>query len=89
MTSEKFFPNEANLGHNCMYWDVGPVAMACAYPKAEMIGRRSCEGTVDDVCLFLRIGRQQSSLTEPQIAEIKLRAPDLYDKSYLPPGDIV
>lgn len=88
MEAEKFYPDEANLGKNCRFWNIGSTAMACAFPKAEMEGRRSCEGVIDDVCLYLKNGRRPKSLTEEQIREIKTRAPDSADKSYLPPGDI-
>lgn len=71
---------------NCSFWDLG--YLACSFPKAEMEGRRSCEGIIDDVCLFLKNGRRPPSLTDLQILEIKTRPPDLTDKSYLPPGDV-
>lgn len=70
-----------------MFWDLG--RLACSFPKAEMEGRRSCEGVIDDVCLFLKDGRTPPSLSQQQIDEIRLRAPHLYDKSYIPPGDII
>lgn len=85
MTGERFYPNEENLGLDCLFWDLG--SLVCSFPKTELQGRRSCEGIVDDVCLFLMKGRRPSSLTDSQIKEIRTRAPDLYDKSYLPPGD--
>jgi len=89
MTSEHFYPKEENLGKNCRFWDMGMVALACGFPKAEMAGRRSCEGIIDDVCLFLKDGRHPASLTLAQIIEIKFKPPGLSDKSYLPPGDVV
>ncbi|MEO8105596.1 MAG: hypothetical protein ABI602_04665 [Candidatus Saccharibacteria bacterium] len=87
--SERFYPTEENLGENCVFWNVGQMAMACAFPKAELEGRRSCEGIIDDVCLFVKDGRRPIGLNEAQIIEIKTRIPDLIDKSYLPPGNIV
>jgi hypothetical protein len=86
MTGEHYYPKEENLGGNCSFWDLG--RLACSFPKAEMEGRRSCEGIIDDVCLYLKNGRRPSSLTDEQILEIKTRAPDPADKSYLPPGDV-
>lgn len=86
MEGERSYPKEENLGSNCLFWGLG--SLACSFPKAEMKGRRSCEGIIDDVCLFLKDGRKPSSLTDAEIAEIKTRAPDLYDKSYLPPGNV-
>lgn len=82
---EKYYPNEPNLGQNCLYWNF---ESGCFYPKAELEHRRSCEGMIDDVCLFVKDGRRPSSLNEEQMNEIKNRAPDLYDKTYLPPGNI-
>lgn len=83
---EKYYPKEANLGQNCLYWVVGGIATGCCYQNANLQGRLSCEGIVDDVCLYLKDIRQPSSLTESQIVEIKTRLPD---SSLLPPGDIV
>lgn len=85
-----FFPGEENLGKNCMFWGlkvVGGIAVGCAYPKAELEGRMSCDGIVDDVCLFIKDGRQPSSLTEQQRTELITRIPNLTDKSYIPPGN--
>ncbi len=81
---EKNFPTEANLGKSCRFWNMG-----CRFPKTEIRGRTSCEGIIDDVCLFLKDGRRPKSLTEEQIRELKLRAPSLIDRSYIPPGDII
>jgi hypothetical protein len=80
-----FYPTEENLGHNCQYWDWEE---GCLYPKAELTGRRSCEGMIDDVCLFVLEGLQATSLSEAQVDEIINRAPNLLDKSYLPPGNV-
>ncbi|MBC7943141.1 hypothetical protein H7X68_01430 [Candidatus Saccharibacteria bacterium] len=88
MTIESFNPEEKNLGKNCRYWDIGSVALTCAFPKVQLEGRRSCEGIIDDVCLFVKDGRPAKSLTLVQIIDIKFRMPDS-DKSYLPPGDVV
>lgn len=82
-----FYPTEENLGRNCLFWDYA-ISFQCQFPKAELEQRTSCEGIVDDVCLFLKIGRPALSLTEEQMREIKTRAPGLENKWYLPPGDI-
>jgi len=88
MEGERFSPTEENLGQNCLYWRVvGGIASACRYPKAALEGRRSCEGIIDDVCLFVKDGRRPTSLSEDQIIEIKTRPPSA-DKFYLPPGNI-
>jgi hypothetical protein len=86
-SSDHFYPNEVNLGCNCTFWDLG--SMACVFPKAELQGRHSCEGIIDDVCLYRKNGRTPASLSSEQILEIKTRGQDLYDKSYLPPGDTI
>ena len=80
---EKFRPNEENLGKECVFWSRN---IGCMYPKMQMEGRRSCEGIVDDVCLYLKDGRLPKSLTEQQIFSLKTRPPTA-DKSYIPPGD--
>lgn len=83
------FPAEANLGRNCLFWSNGDsLPYGCAYPKAELMGRLSCEGMIDDVCLFMKDGRLPRSLTVEQIVELKTRPPSLDDKSYIPPGSI-
>lgn len=95
MGNEKYYPSEENLGKDCLFWqgvDVGGnepvrIAVGCHYPKQELIGRLSCEGLVDDVCLFIKSGRKPSSLTEDEIAEIRFRIPD-FNKNDLPPGNI-
>lgn len=33
---------------------MGQLAVGCFFPKFEMEGRTSCEGMIDDVCLFLK-----------------------------------
>lgn len=83
-SSEKFYPKAENLGKNCKYWDNRE---GCLYPKVEMEGRRSCEGVVDDVCLFIKDGRTPQSLTPDQILKIKIRIPDPNRNIDLPPGD--
>lgn len=80
---ERFYPTEENLGRNCMYWDA---EHGCKYPKEEMTRRRSCEGVVDDVCLFLKDGRKAKSLSPQQMMDLKTRPPST-DKSYIPPGN--
>ena len=93
---EKQYPSEENLGRDCLFWQgvditpgqkLGVVAVGCFFPKAEMEGRLSCEGIIDDVCLFLKSGRTPRSLTPEQIMEIRTRIP-LGDNRDLPPGDV-
>lgn len=86
--SETFRPSEATLGENCMYWrQLGEMAACCTYPKLQLEGRRSCEGMIDDVCLYMTQGRAQVSLTDEHMVEIKTRIPT--DGSSLPPGEII
>ena len=93
---EKFYPKEQSLGKDCQFWqgldterssDIGRAAIGCNFPKYEMEGRLSCEGIVDDVCLFLKDGRRPLSITQEQIDEIRSRIPDGNNRN-LPPGDI-
>jgi hypothetical protein len=83
-----FYPTEENLGRNCKYWAVLG-AIGCDYPKAELQGRLSCDGIIDDVCLFVKDGRKPSSLTDEQLIEIKTRVPGIDQRFTLPPGETV
>ena len=80
---ENFYPIEENLGKNCLFWST---EKGCAFPKTEMEGRKSCEGIIDDVCLFLKDGRPPLSLTAKQRMELRTRVPD--SPLDIPPGDI-
>lgn len=95
MTHERFYPKEENLGKDCEFWQgleahaaqrLENIATGCIFPKFEMAGRVSCEGVIDDVCLYLKNGRKPKSLTPEQLAEIKYRIPD-GDNRDLPPGN--
>ncbi len=85
---ERAYPKLENLGRNCLYWQVGGLATACCFPKAELEGRRSCEGLIDDVCLFMKDGTEPTSLTDEQIASLKTTLPTSTSAEQLPPGDI-
>jgi hypothetical protein len=82
---KKFYPAEENLGQECMWWNN---QIGCTFPKAEMEGRRSCEGIIDNLCLYLKDGRRSDSIPEELIFEIKTRAPDRTKNRDLPTGDI-
>lgn len=84
--SEKFYPKVDNLGEECEFWSWGET-IGCNYPNVKMVGRLSCEGMIDDVCLFVKDGRIPSSLTEQQILEIRARTPADGGRN-LPPGSI-
>ncbi len=86
--TEKFYPNEGNLEKECLFWDLKGRFAGCNFPKAQMEGRTSCEGIIDDVCLLLKNGRRPSSLTEEQIKELQTRMPSFGEKTYIPPGDV-
>ena len=96
--SELHEPTEENLGKDCEFWfgignyegkhRLGGLAIGCGFPKAEMAGRLSCEGIIDDVCLYLKIGRPPKSLTEEQIDALRYRIPGT-DNRDIPPGDIL
>lgn len=87
---QRFYPSEENLGRECRFWNSPQRrSFGCNFPKMQMEGRTSCEGIVDDVCLFLKNGRKPASLSEEQIRELKTRAPQFNDKQYIPPGDIL
>ena len=78
-----FYPEEANLGKNCLFWSQ---EFGCIFPKKEMAGRTSCDGVVDDVCLRLKDDRIPKSLTTDQLLELRTRIPN--DPLDIPPGDI-
>ena len=80
---EVFYPDEENIGKNCLFWSIQE---GCTFPKIEMGGRRSCEGIVDDVCLFLKNGKRPKSLTSEQLSELKFRVPGTSPLD-IPPGD--
>lgn len=93
---ERFYPSEENLGKDCRFWQglesgdkqkLAHIAIGCTFPKQEMEGRLSCEGIIDDVCLYLKNGRRAASLTKEQVDEIRRRIPDGNNRD-LPPGDI-
>lgn len=94
--TERAYPRLVNLGQNCKFWGneaslvSGEVRyrVGCFYPKAEMIGRLSCEGIIDDVCIFLLSGRTPKSLTPKQLEILKVSPPSLTTEFSIPPGDI-
>ncbi len=81
---EKFYPRVDNLGKECTWWNK---SIGCTFPKAEMEGRTSCEGIIDDVCLYLKDGRKPASLSSEQILMLKTTPPSP-NKLSIPPGDI-
>lgn len=82
--SERYYPKAENLGKPCLYWGG---LNGCQFPKFEMEGRRSCEGIIDDVCLWLKERRIPQSLSNEQLLEMKTSPPSI-TKHHLPPGHI-
>jgi hypothetical protein len=79
-----FYPRERTLGKNCIYWSQ---EFGCRYLKAEIQGRTSCDGMIDDVCLLILKGRPAKSLTPEQVLELKTRIPN--SPLNIPPGDTI
>lgn len=84
---EEFYPEEKNLGKNCLYWQLEGPIVGCIYPKAELQGRTSCEGMVDTICLLRKDGRKPNSMTENQIRTIMNIPPSFEGNRTLPPGN--
>lgn len=85
---EKYYPSEENLGKSCMFWKLGGNFRGCNYPKVGLEGRMSCEGVIDDVCLFKIRGRIPRGLSLEQIEQIKTQIPGIGQALDLPPGEI-
>lgn len=83
---KNFWPKKENLGKNCELWNP---EKGCMFVKAEMRGRRSCEGIIDNVCLYLK-GKTQppTGFTQEQLKELKTRIPGVdWDPFDIPPGE--
>lgn len=85
---KEFYPNEENLGRNCQFWNLNGKFIGCNFPKVGLEGRTSCEGVIDDVCLYKKSRRIPPSLTAEQITELKTSLPKHGESPMLPPGDI-
>lgn len=83
--TERFYPTEENLGENCQFWDFHGRFTGCNFPKAEMEGRTSCEGIIDNVCLFLKNGRDPKNI---EVEGLKLEPPKPGQKPHVPAGQI-
>lgn len=81
-----FWPKKENLGKNCEFWDP---KKGCRYVKAEMRGRRSCEGVINNVCLFLKDKTQPPSGFLPkELDELKTRIRGIdWGPFDIPPGE--
>lgn len=82
--AEKLYPCEENLGKNCKFWSLDIGSTGCNFPKAELIGRLSCEGIIDDVCLCLKDGIRPERMTDKQMVELRTRTS--LDNTSIPPG---
>jgi len=87
MVERKYFPEEKYLGKYCQFWDFDGRFIGCNYPKAEMEGRVSCEGIVDEMCLFLKDGRMPKSVSADVLSRLKIQPPSLGPKPYIPASD--
>jgi len=82
---ERFYPEKENLGRECKFWDN---TSGCKFPKFEMEGRKSCEGIIDTVCLYLKARVQLGELTEAQLQLLKFSPPQ-EAKHYIPAGETI
>lgn len=84
---ERFYPTEANLGKNCRFWDLSGRFAGCNFPKVDMEGRTSCEGAIDEVCLYLKDGRlpKDHKIKVEDLKSLKLQPPNLGQKPHIPP----
>ena len=81
--TEKFYPSETNLGKNCKFWDFAVSFSGCNFPRVQMEGRTSCEGVIDEVCLYLKDGRRPAEASF-DIDALKLQPPKPGQKPEIP-----
>ena len=81
--TEKFYPSEQNLGKNCKFWNLSGRFAGCNFPRVQMEGRTSCEGMVDEVCLYLKDGRMPNEKSI-DVDNLKLRPPKPGQKPEIP-----
>lgn len=95
MPSEVFPPTERNIGQECEFWQgvqrdrtkkMGYLAVGCKFPKFEIEGRLSCEGIIDDVCLYVKNGILVKSLNKQTVEEVRNRDRSAGNRG-LPPGN--
>jgi len=65
---------------------MGGVAIGCSFPKMGMAGRLSCEGVIDNVCLYIKNGYRMPSLSGKKVIQIRLVQAG-GDTRDLPPGE--
>ena len=85
--SEKVYPLEENLGSSCRFWNLRGRFVGCNFPRANIKGRTSCEGMVDTMCVYLRIGKRIGNISEEVLRQLKLNPPTPGQKYDIPPGD--
>lgn len=85
----KHYPKIETLGLNCVFWSNGRDLNhpGCLYPSVKLQGRRSCEGIIDDVCIWQLTGRHPRSLTKERMQEINKSSASLTQGNNLPPGE--
>ena len=74
------------MGKPCTFWDLKGRFAGCNYPNAKIEGRVSCEGIIDDPCLWATCGIRPKGLTDEQLKELKLIPPSLERNRMLSPG---
>jgi len=87
--TERFYPAAENLDKDCQFWDLKGRFSGCNFPKIDMEGRTSCEGVIDNFCLYLKDGRIPSDPDErfdAEIKKLKIRPPKFGQKPEIPPG---
>ncbi len=88
-------PFEEHLGKDCMHWrgvgeskelGIGNAVRGCINEVHGLDGRKSCGGTIDDVCLYIVRGREPIGIAAAAIEAIKKRRPHDWSRR-LPPGN--
>ena len=77
----KFSPSIDNLGKKCQYWEINE---GCHYPSFELLGRKACNGIIDDTCLWV-LGKASKPIS---INESKVQIQTAPEKPKLPPKNI-
>jgi hypothetical protein len=81
---DDYYPRSENLGKKCIFWNLLAETNECYNIRPNLLFRESCGGKIDPLCLAVMEGRLPTNLTPELAEELKVRAPDFYQKSYLP-----
>jgi hypothetical protein len=82
--AEQKYPSDKNIGFDCLYWSNNA---GCVYPKTELEGRRSCEGIIDNNCVYIIKGISIIAVSK-EVSVIKRNGPLHYSSADIPPGNI-